>query len=126
MLLNQHCECYQVFPTNTTTPFSEHVCFRRMVWPADRAANGNGSFPTYVAMGTTTGNIDTVRYAYSWEEDFADAIVGQWSQPRTLFLDAAVWMGACFCVGGCVCGCVSGVWMGVGVDVTCGCMSCMS
>eukprot|EP00041_Stephanoeca_diplocostata_P026334 m.708418 g.708418 ORF g.708418 m.708418 type:complete len:1023 (-) comp22938_c1_seq8:248-3316(-) len=83
----------QVFVTNTTTPFSEHVCFRRMVWSATDRSNANGALPTYVAIGTTTGNIDTIRYAYSWEEDFAVAITGEWSPPQTLFLDATVWMG---------------------------------
>eukprot|EP00041_Stephanoeca_diplocostata_P026333 m.708416 g.708416 ORF g.708416 m.708416 type:complete len:83 (-) comp22938_c1_seq7:107-355(-) len=69
-----------------------------MVWSATDRSNANGALPTYVAIGTTTGNIDTIRYAYSWEEDFAVAITGEWSPPQTLFLDATVWMGMCVCV----------------------------
>lgn len=71
-------------PVNSTTPFSEHVSFRRLVPASD-------GWPTFMAFGP--GKVGGVRYSFSWEPDFAKAIVGEWAGPRFLDLNARRWMG---------------------------------
>lgn len=48
-----------------------------------------------MAFGTGNGGVigGEVRYSFSWEPDFGRAIVGEWSTPHYVALDAGRWMG---------------------------------
>ena len=79
-----------VLETNYNTAFSEHVNFRRIAAPlASRAG-----WPSFMVVGTGRGfpPEGEVRYAFSYEKDFAKAVTGAWTDPRYITLDAGRWL----------------------------------
>ena len=85
-----HSGVCAVLGTNYSTAFSEHVNFRRI---APSLASRPG-WPSFMVVGTGRGlpSEGEVRYAFSYETDFAKAVTGPWTDPQYITLDAGRWL----------------------------------